>query len=206
MGLCYYASGMFYAAATDQRAVEFPEQEFDMDTSALPEKPTVDDWYTLAIRVLEAQDGQPTPDLVRIYSHTPCQSEPALDGIGMHFATFHFEGVWPSVKYAYMSLNRSSSKASVDLFYALMDWHYSVLDLSQVDVSFYEAFEIADSYAGQAFRKAVDDKCDIGFRIDASYIWKISYRKYGQPVEDWEIWVNAVTGEVERRQRFSSSK
>ncbi len=200
--LCYYGGGLLYASGTDQRVVTLVEKTIEIDTNALPEDPTIEDWYPLAIQVLESQNWQLTPNLTDVgASDIPCGSELKLDEIHMTFADRYFEGIFPCVKHAYLSLDRIDNTASVHISYEMMEWQYAPLDLTQLKIGLDEAFKIADDYQGKTFRDSVNNECRMGFWIKTNAVWEFTYREQGQRWENWEIWVDAINGEVERHQR-----
>jgi len=192
---------LIYAVITDEEYTTLVNTEVLIDTSALPEKPTVSDWYAIAGQVLENNDWDLSANLTSVfYGDLPCQSGPALNVLAMSFADSYLNGPIPSVKYAEIILNRANSTASVHIYCSPMRKLRPSLRLSEVEVGFYEALEIADRQGGQEFRDRVSDACNIGFFIDSDYVWKIDYQKQAQYRERWEIWVDARTGEAKQHQ------
>lgn len=205
--LCYYGGGLLYASGTDQRNASLVYETIEIDTSALPENPTIEDWYPLATQILKSKNWQLNPNLTSVEtSNIPCDSEPKLDEITFNFADVYFKGIFPCRKRAHIWLNRINNTASIDIYYEMMEWQYASLDLTQLEIGLDEAFKIADDYQGKTFRDSVNNECQMGFWIKPNAIWEISYKAKGQRWEDWEIWVDAISGEAKRHQLPTLSK
>lgn len=205
--LCYYGGGLLYASGTDQRVMPLVYETIEIDTSTLPEDPTIEDWYPLAIQILESKNWQLNPNLTSVEtSNIPCDSEPKLNEITFNFADVYFDGIFPCRKRAHIWLNRTNHTASIDIYYEMMEWQYAPLDLAQLEIDLDEAFKIADDYQGKTFRDSVNNECQMGFWIKTNAIWEISYKAEGQRWEDWEIWVDAINGEAKRHQLPTPSK
>jgi len=205
--LCYYVGGLLYASGTDQRDAILVHKTIEINTSTLPETPSIEDWYPLAVEILEAHNWQLAPNLIGIgASDIPCGPEPRLDKVSFEFADIYFKGIFPCRKRAHIWLDRTNNTASVDIYYQMMEWQYARLDLTQLKIGLDDAFKIADDYQGKMFRDSVNNKCRMGFWIRANAIWEISYRTEGQLWEDWEIWVDAINGETKHHQLPTPSK
>lgn len=193
---------LFYWAMLDEgKPIVLVDTRGDFDASGLPEEPTLNDWYALAMQVLETYDYQFEPDLKHIYyARLPCGSKVNSNVVEMAFESFYFDGRTPNVKSAVISFDRSANEVSIYIYYHQFEFKVSQLDLSRIQVEPNEALEIADHFAGQNFRDSINDNCTMAIQLDSDYMWKVRYHKNGQQWEDWEIWVDAIDGEVERRQ------
>jgi len=190
---------MAYIVLADDEYIDVMDIEMALDMSDLPESPTEDDWYALAVQVLEANGWNVSPNLTRLHStKLPCSPNPALNGLVMFFADSYMEGYVPSVKHAELVFNRTANTVEVHISYSPMHWGHSRLDLSKTKVDFYQALAIADAYGGRAFRDSVNDACDISVILTSRNVWLVCYRENGQQWEDWEIRVNAITGKASR--------
>jgi len=194
---------LVYAIFIDEEESLLVDTEVAIDTSALPTRPTEEDWYQLAVQILETHEWDLPPNLTNMgYASFPCAASPTLNAWSMSFEASYFNGIIPTRKSAYIVFNHATSTATVTINSIPFLWprRSAVLDLSKITVDCYEAFEIADTYAGQEFRDSVNDACQMGLGMTSDYIWSIRYREHDQRREDWGIRVDAITGEVERHQ------
>jgi hypothetical protein len=177
------------------------EQEVAIDTSALPEHPTEEDWYPVAAEVLNNSDWGLSPHLTMISTLLPCESDPVLDRLDMDFADVYFDGVVPYLKMASVSLDRTTNTASVLISYQALRWGHSPLDFSKMEISLHQALEIADRYGGQEFRERVNGECEVSIFV-SDYDWKIGYKESGQLTwSDLRIQVDAKSGRAKRSSR-----
>ncbi len=188
-----------YVVLADDEYITLTDTEVALDTSALPENPTEDDWYVLAKQVLEAQGWDVSPNLT--WFHTidlPCTPEPVLNSLAMFFADSYMEGYVPSVKHAELVFDRTAEIIKVHISYSPMHWRHRTLDLSKTTVDFYKALAIADVHGGQEFRESINDACDTSVILTSRNTWLVKYRENGQRWENWEIRVDAITGKASR--------
>lgn len=189
-----------YIALADDEYVTLTDTEVALDANALPENPTEDDWYALAVQVLEAQGWNVSPNLTWLFTvGLSCAPNPTLNRLVMTFADFYMEGLVPSVKHAELEFDRAAGIVKVHISYSPMHWRHSTLDLSKTIVDFYQAIAIADAYGGQEFRESVNNACDMKVALTSRNVWSVVYRENGQRWENWEIRVDAITGEASRR-------
>jgi len=184
---------------TEREDVEYPQTLVDrkiaIDTSGLPERPTIDDWYLVAVEVLNDSGWDLQPNLTGIGADMPCSSNPVLDGLTMHFADSYFDGLTPSLKWASVSLDRSTNTASVEIAYQALRWRHSSLDISNMRTGLYEALEIAARHR-RRLGLSVNGKCMSHISISGN-VWYIAYKGDGQPDwPDWRIGVDTKTGQA----------
>ena len=185
-----------------QNSQTLVDTQVTIDTASLPPNPTIEDWYPIGLQVLQDNGWDLSPNLTGIGAITSCGYTLALDEIQLDFTSRYFDGLRPSVKRGWVSLDRRSNTASVYISYQAMQWvRSSGIDLAEVKVGIHEALEIADQYAGQDYRESVDNKCQVRVYL-GSRGWRIKYRKEEERPqwETWTIWVDAVTGEAELEQ------
>lgn len=200
VGICCACILFYWAVVDEGRPIVLADTTSDFDASSLPEEPTLNDWYALAGQVLESYDRQFKPDLKSIYyALLPCSSEVSPNVVEIVFGSFFYDRT-PNVKTAQISFDRSANEVSIYIYYEQLEFDVSKIDISKVQVDSNEALETADHFAGQNFRDSIDDNCTMAIQLDSDYMWKVRYHKNGQQWEDWEIWVDAIDGEVERRQ------
>jgi hypothetical protein len=179
------------------------DTEVAIDSSTLPESPTIEDWYPIGLQVLQDSGWDLSPNLVSIFTIASCEPGFALDKVDMKFADRYLdEQLRPSIKWGWISLDRRSNTASVWIEYQALRWKHSAsIDLSQVEVGLQEALEIADRHAGQEYRESVNNECKVMVDL-GSQGWRVSYRgDDSSRWEDWDIWVDAATGEARLEQR-----
>ena len=177
------------------------EKEVTIDTSALPEHPTEEDWYSVAVEALQNSDWGLSPDLTRVSVLLPCQSDPVLDELDMDFADVYFDGVIPHLKMASVSLDRTTNTASVMISYQALRWRRSPLGFSKMEIGLHQALAIADHYGGQEFREGVNDRCVMSIFV-TDYEWRIGYKELGQPIwSDLRIRVDAQSGKARQLAR-----
>jgi hypothetical protein len=173
------------------------DTEVTIDTTSLPENPTIADWYPIGLQVLQDNGWDLSPNLTSIGVVTSCGSSLVLDRVQLDFVDHYFDGFRPGVKWGRVSLDRHSNTASVHISYQALQWVWlSGIDLAGVKVGAQEALEIADRYEGQQYRESANDKCKMAIDLGSSG-WRIRYRENdGSRWEDWAIWVDAETGAV----------
>lgn len=189
---------LYCVLATEDRYPTLVDEEVQLDLTNLPDTPDLIDWHEVALTTLKAYDWRSDPKLVRIFGALKCQAEPLLVEWTMVYDTFEFADGIPSVKQARVTFADSTDIAKVYMNYARMEQPDKILDLSRLKVDLADAFALSDAYAGQTFRTSIEGDCEIGFRIDANYVWDFGYKEWGQSWEPWEITVNAITGETKR--------
>lgn len=187
---------------TEQEDVEYPqtivEKTVAIDTSALAERPTEEDWYAVAVQVLDEEGWDLDPNLTMISALVPCSAEPALGNLEMHFADAYLDGLMPHLNMATVSLDRATNTASIEIAYQALRWKHSTLDLGKVSVGLYEALEIAGRHSGQEFADGASHQCEASIYL-IEYEWRIGFRESGHTTwPDWRMLVNAQTGEVKR--------
>jgi hypothetical protein len=201
VGIALCCAGTLVAGFADEfEEVDYPqvliETEVPIDTSLLPEHPTEKDWYRITAQILEDNGWDLSPNLTMLDGFVPCQSYPALDRLNAHFADAYFVGVIPHLKMASVSLDQTTSTASVLITYQALRWRHDTLDLSRMKVGLREALEIADRYGGQEFRESVSDRCVVSIYV-TDYEWKIGYKELGQPTwSDLRIQIDAKSGKA----------
>jgi hypothetical protein len=178
------------------------ETKVAVDASFLPEHPTEADWYLIAKQSLEDSGWELSPNLTKIWTTFPCQSDGVLDHLEMQFSDAYFSGIIPHLKVASVSLNHTRDVASVRIGDEASRWRHSPMDVSAMKVGFYEAVKIADRYAGKEFRQTVNDRCEMTVFV-TDYTWKVYYFRDDQqiPVPDLKIEINARSGKVKRLSR-----
>lgn len=191
-------SWAYWVYATEDRYPTLVDEEVQLDLTNLSEPPGLMDWHEIALSTLKVYGWQSDPKLVRIFGTVECQAEPVLVEWTMYYDAFEFADGIPSVKQARVAFENSTNMAKVYINYARMERPDKTLDLSRLKVNWADAFALADAHAGQAFRASIEGDCEIGFGIDANYVWDFGYKEWGQSWETWEITVDAITGETRR--------
>ncbi|MBN2392410.1 MAG: hypothetical protein JXR84_16895 [Anaerolineae bacterium] len=190
---------MAYIVLADDEYIDVIDTEMTLDMSDLPGSPTEDDWYALAVQVLEANGWNASPNLTWFYTiELPCSPNPVLSSLKMMFADSYMDGLVPSVKYAELKFDRTTNTVTVHIFYSPMHWGHPTLDLSKTTVDFYQMLAVADAHGGQEFRESVNNACDIRVILTSRNTWSVKYRENGRQWENWEIRVNAITGKAGR--------
>lgn len=189
---------VFYIVVADEEYIDLLSTETTFEVDTLPEYPNENDWYELAVRILEGYDKDMSPNLYRITTNViPCTLNLSLDHLTLEFADSYFaEGYIPSIKYAELTFDRESGIVEVQTSYSPMHWGHSSLELSKTTVDFYEALALADVFKGQEFRESLDNACEISVRLTSNHYWLIAYRENDGEWQNWRIQIDAVTGEV----------
>ncbi|MDY7075330.1 MAG: hypothetical protein SXV54_00265 [Chloroflexota bacterium] len=71
--------------------------EVTIDTSSLPENPTVKEWYPLSVQVLQDNGWNLSPNLTSLGTIVSCEPNPVLDKVTMDFVDDYFDGFRPSL-------------------------------------------------------------------------------------------------------------
>lgn len=174
-----------------------------IDTSALPEKPTEDDWYPIALQVLEDNGWELPPNLVMLSSGIPCSPPAALQRLHLDFAATDLVGLIPHRKSASMYLDRTTSTAAVFIYDAGPGFALSHnLEFSEMTVGSREALEIADAHGGEELRKQMGDDCEVSIWI-RKHTWEIHYHRVSeQPARPLlHIEIDARSGKIKRVSR-----
>jgi hypothetical protein len=167
-----------------------------IDTSALPEHPTEEDWYTIAVQVLDDKGWDLSPNLTMVSGLFACQPDTVLDELDLDFADAYFNGIIPYLKTASVSLDRTTNTASVSIAHQALRWRHSTLDLSEMQFGLHEAIRIADRHGGQKFRELVNGRCEMSVLI-SDYEWIVSYKESGQLIwSDLRILVDSRSGKA----------
>ncbi len=174
-----------------------------IDLSNLPAQPTERDWYNLSVKILK-DNGWDLPTNVTGISYgafIQCAANPTLYIKSIGFASSYFDGIIPKTKFAEIEFNWITGEASVVIRSKPLVWTKKSegMDISRMSIDCYEAFKLADDFAGREFRNKVSDACEISLSIVDDW-WSLGYKEAGKQWEDWSIEVNAITGEVERRE------
>jgi hypothetical protein len=176
--------------------------EVAIDTSLLPENPTIEDWYPIGLEVLQDNGWDLSPNLTSMGTIASCEPGLVLDEVEMKFADRYFDELRPSIKWGWISLDRHSNTASVWIEYQALQWKHSAsIDLTQVEVGLQEALEIADRHGGRDYRESVNNECNVNIDLWGDE-WRIRYREdESSRWEPWIIWIDAATGEAKLEQR-----
>jgi len=188
-----------YTALAVDEYIDLVDKETLTSFDSLPERPTEDDWYALGLQVLQDNHWQVAPNLTSMWSlDLLCSSSPTPSKIAMHFADSYLEGPVPSVKHAEIIFDRTTSVVQIHIYYAPVHWGVSQVKLTKLNVDLYEALALADAYGGADYRQGADDGCVMSVRLTSNYRWIVKYGRPGWRWEDWEMVVDAVTGDVHR--------
>jgi hypothetical protein len=176
------------------------EKTIAVDPGALPNRPTEEDWYQVALYALQESGWNLSPNLTGVSVPAfGCQIDPEIEQLTMHFTDTYFDRVIPGIKFASVIIDRPSETASVSISYQLLRWRYSPIKTSDIQVGFYEALQIADALGGQDFRQSTNDRCEIHSFL-SEYEWRIGHfetdGRSGWP--DLRISVDARSGKARR--------
>jgi hypothetical protein len=199
-GAAWFAVGLVYELEEVEDPQILVEKEVTVDPDTLPEHPTEQDWYRIAVQILEDHGWNLAPNLTSFFVRVPCQSYPEPDLLSMNFADAYFEGVVPRLKTASVSFDQNTNTGSVLIEYQALRWRHDTLDLSKTNVGLYEALEIADRYGGRDYREDVNDKCRVIISL-SEHVWNISYKESGEPWSEQRILVDFRTGEAKQASR-----
>lgn len=172
-----------------------------IDLSDMPEQPTERYWYDLAVGILKDNGWDLPFNMTGMdYSGTiSCEPTPTLYITNLNFQGSYFDGIIPSSKFASIELNLLSETASVVITSHPFVWvnNSGGVDISRMTVDYYEAFKMADDFAGREFRSRVGNVCEINMFL-ANDQWSFRYRESGKQWENWGIKINIFTGKLER--------
>ncbi len=176
------------------------ETTVKIDTSGLPENATEEDWYPLALQVLEESGWELPPNLVMLGSSIPCSPPATLKKLDLEFIATDLVGIIPHPKAASLDLDRLAGTASIEFYDAGPGFTRSrVLEFSEMRVRLHDALDIADANGGQQFRKQVASSCRAYIYV-RDYTWKIFY--YSEPSQpnhpSWSVDIDARTGKATR--------
>ncbi len=173
----------------------------EIDLSKIPEEPTERDWYDLAVEILK-DNGWDLPTNMTGISYnafSSCEPPSTIYASGVGFASAYFDGIIPRSKYADVDFNWITGTASVVIRSKPFVWveKSEGIDISRMTVDCYEAFKMADDFAGREFRSRVGNACEINMSL-ANNRWSFRYRENGKQWENWGIKINVFNGKLER--------
>lgn len=201
---CALASCIIFIAgfADEWEEVEYPQvlvdKEVAVDTRALPEQPSMNDWYLLAVQILRNNGWDLAPNLTRVWALRPCEPGSELTRLEMSFADAYLFDLIPSLRLASVSLYPKSDRAAVLIAYQALRWRHKTLDPGELRIGLHEAIEIADRHGGQDYRETMKDKCEVVVSITGDQ-WIVRFRESRQSSStDIEIRVDAKSGKAKR--------
>jgi len=196
-GAAWFAVGLVYELEEVEDPQILVEKEVAIDPGALPEHSTEQDWYRIAVQILEDHGWDLAPNLTVVSALVSCQSCPTWSRLDMDFADAYLHGVVPYLKMASISFDQNTNTASVLIEHQALRWRHDTLDLSKAKVGLCEALEIADRYAVRDYREDASDGCKASIFL-SDHVWKISYKESGEPWSEQLILVDSRTGKAKQ--------
>lgn len=196
-GAAWLTVGWVYNLEVVEDGETLVRKKVAIDPSVLPEHPTEQDLYRIAVQLLEDHGWNLDPNLTWLSASGSCQSYPKPDRFSVDFADAYFDGVVPHLKWAWISFDRNANTASVWIEHQAIRWRHDTLDLSKANVGMREALEIADRYGGRDYRKDVNDECRVSICLSDD-AWNISYKESGEPWSEQRILVDFRTGKAKQ--------
>jgi hypothetical protein len=172
------------------------ETEVALEPGQLSTDSTVEEWYDLAVQMLEEQGWNVSPDLALLYARFQCMPKSqqlVLDSVHMRFAGADFTGI----KFGEIYLWPANRTASIEIAREPLRWRHANIDTTRIKIDWRQALEIGEQHAGTAFLREVEDRCLIGLQLD-EYMWRVSYGDSGasSPWIGPTICIDATTGKV----------
>jgi hypothetical protein len=176
--------------------------KFALDTTSLPERPTLEDWYAIGWQLLQDNGWDLSSNLVSIQTFAPCgDPDPVLNKVNLDFSDAYFDGFIPCRKHGEVCFDRDSDKVRVSIEYNALSWNRPPsIEFTEVRVELPQALEIADRHGGREYRESLNDQCDVEIWLDSSE-WEIRYRNL--ETSRWEFWtivIDVETGEARLNQ------
>ncbi len=168
------------------------------DPTSLPEYPTEEDWYRVAMQILIENGGDSSYHLTQLYLNyrgLSCQSGPTFNRVAVVFHRFDFVKSLPSLKMAWVDLDRSTGAAEIRISYIPMRWDYQWVDLNKLKFHSNEVFEIASKNGGADFMAETEGACDTSMGLNDDYKWNVNYYIKGIGEPQFMIKVDGMTGE-----------
>ena len=175
--------------------------EVPLQPGQLPMESTVEEWYDLAVQMLEEQGWDLSPNLVEFSVHLVCSplpQKPTLRGLYIFFHDAYFDGTMPSTKSAYMSFKPSIDAVSIEITNYPLRWHRKHLELDAIKVGWRDALRIAQQHGGDSFQARVQNLCRVGLSLD-DHRWSVKYSTGGDDLPysaGPTIRIDGRTGEV----------
>ena len=172
------------------------ETEVALEPSQLSTDSTVEEWYDLAVQMLEEQGWNVSPDLALLYARFQCMPKSqqlALDSVHMRFAGAYLTGI----KFGEVYLWPANRTASIEIAREPLRWRHANIDTTRIEIDWRQALEIGEQHTGTAFLKEVGDRCLVGLDLDEN-VWQVSYGDSGasSPWIGPTISIDARTGKV----------
>jgi hypothetical protein len=197
--LVWFVAGLVAAVLEDYPETML-EDEAAVEPGQLSSDSTVEEWYHLAVHILEEHEWQVSPNLTGLYLSLQCapdSHEPVLHSVHMQFADAYFVGIIPSIKFGDVYLQSANATASVAIAYHPLRWRHKEIDIATINVGWRQALEISQQQDGATFQREVGDRCTVGLNLD-DHEWRVSYGDSGASPR-WigpTIWIDARTGTV----------
>lgn len=175
------------------------EAEVEIDTSTLlPREPTAEDWYPVAVQLLDEQGGRSPMKLYSLGGYTDsCVPSLSLNHFHAEFMAYEFRGILPYKRFAQLSFDQAAGSAFVWITEeGPVLTRSPLMDFSKVKVHSREVLDLAEQAGGEQYRQRVNNQCQISISL-VRYKWKIYYWQHGQK-DAPGLWieVDARTGKI----------
>ncbi len=207
-GLCCIVTYILVAFADDISEPVFEEYFPVVDFTQLPEQPTEEDWYDVAVTLLHDIGWSPPHNMVQFGASFRCGDSYTLEEVSnILFEKKYLSTSGPIYESARIWFGWHNEEIRILTARSInlpMDALLPVngLDFSRKKVSAADAYDLAEANGGAEFRESIDNNCEVLVRLSSGTEWHIDYSgdKTGEDDEfsrpQLNIYINAMTGKI----------